>query len=273
MPLAACGWTTGRALQATRIIIFRCPSQGGTRPLGIPPPAWSGPNINRRHPIEQNRILAPVMLAAVLALSACTCAYAPDLDRAQRKASEVALAGTVIVFGETRDEKGRVVFRGMGSGTVTAYGIVTCAHITIPLETLWVQEQGQKPVKAKVIAEDTERDIALIEAPLVSARALFIRRDETKAGQKVIISGNPHGLMGSVAMGTVSHPRRVFRYDPLKTYLQVDGHINPGNSGGPVVDLRGHLVGISVQHLRGAGIGLAIPASDVLEFVQQNSKP
>ena len=42
--------------------------------------------------------------------------------------------------------------------------------------------------------------------------------------------------------------------------VQIDGALNPGNSGGPIIDAKGHIVGVAVATIKNSsGIGLAIP--------------
>src|SRR5205085_9900747 len=73
-----------------------------------------------------------------------------------------------------------------------------------------------------------------------------------------IEAGNPSI---TVSKGSVSSVRRNHRDEVVA--VQIDGALNPGNSGGPVVDAEGRLVGIAVATIRGANIGLAIPAGEL----------
>jgi hypothetical protein len=70
--------------------------------------------------------------------------------------------------------------------------------------------------------------------------------------------GNPAITVGK---GSVSSIRLMDNGD-LAT-VQIDGDITPGNSGGPVVDSRGHLVGVSQATIANRRIGFAIPAAEL----------
>jgi serine protease Do len=70
--------------------------------------------------------------------------------------------------------------------------------------------------------------------------------------------GNPNITVGKATVSSI----RLDEGGKL-VKVQIDGTINPGNSGGPLVDAKGHLVGIAVQKVVGTNIGFAIPAAEL----------
>jgi regulator of sirC expression with transglutaminase-like and TPR domain len=64
--------------------------------------------------------------------------------------------------------------------------------------------------------------------------------EKVQQGEPVVALGNPHGLRNSVVAGVVSGVRE---FDEQKM-LQLAIPVEPGNSGGPVLDGRGHVVGV-----------------------------
>jgi len=87
--------------------------------------------------------------------------------------------------------------------------------------------------------------------------------------------GNPFGVGQTVTSGIISGLARSGTADGSGRgyYLQTDAAINPGNSGGALVDINGSLVGINTSILTRSGgsngIGFAIPAAFVREFLRQ----
>jgi S1-C subfamily serine protease len=150
------------------------------------------------------------------------------------------------------------------------------ADITL---VLWSGTRKEQTYPAEVIASDRERDLAILKItgcrdlpkPIDCSQALKLQ--ET---MPIYVFGFPFGdnlapNKGSnpaitVGKGSVSSIRRDERDEVV--YVQIDGALNPGNSGGPVVDSQGRLVGIAVKTIRGAGIGLAIPANKLTALLQ-----
>jgi len=68
--------------------------------------------------------------------------------------------------------------------------------------------------------------------------------------------GSPAGLKQTATGGIISGKRTIGGTG----YLQTDTPINPGSSGGPLIDQRGHVVGVNTLILGGMeGIGFALP--------------
>lgn len=154
--------------------------------------------------------------------------------------------------------------------------VVPFGNATISL-VLGSGTKKERSYRAIVTASDRERDLAILKItgckelpePIDCTHALNLQ--ET---MPVYVFGFPFGEglatnkgnpAITVGKGSVSSIRRNER-DEI-TYVQIDGAINPGNSGGPVVDSQGRLVGVAVKTIRGAGIGLAIPADKLTSML------
>lgn len=152
------------------------------------------------------------------------------------------------------------------SGACGTY-IITNEHVISGAFSIKVKLNNGKEYEAALVAADAQTDIAVIhidEASLPVAQ--FGRSDELKAGETVVIIGNPLGsLGGSVSSGIIScTERNIVVGDNVMKLIQTTAAVNPGNSGGAMFDLTGKLVGVvnakySAEEIE--GIGFAIPSN------------
>jgi serine protease Do len=95
----------------------------------------------------------------------------------------------------------------------------------------------------------------------------FGNSDKMQVGDWVVAIGEPRGLDQTVTHGIISakHRRGVTNPTSYQDYLQTDAAINPGNSGGPLLNLKGHVIGINAAIATTSGgfqgIGFAIPSN------------
>lgn len=119
---------------------------------------------------------------------------------------------------------------------------------------------------ARVLGVDKDTDLALLRIDATNLPALdFGDFDVVTQGDVVLAIGSPMLLRNSLSMGVVSAPARAMSEDDPVLYIQTDASLNPGASGGALIDVNGHLVGLSTSILSKSGgnegIGFAIPSN------------
>jgi len=135
---------------------------------------------------------------------------------------------------------------GFGSGfIITEDGyVVTCQHVISKSRRLRVKT-SEGLVDAKLIAQDTENDLALLKIEGTYEPVSFATASSAKLGQTIFTLGFPmpdlQGFEPKVTKGVISSLSGIS--DDIRHY-QIDAAIQPGNSGGPLADEAGNIVGI-----------------------------
>ena len=179
-------------------------------------------------------------------------------------------------FGQTRPK----VQNSLGSGVVLgADGIVVSNyHVVGQAEDIRVVLTDRREFSARVLLADAEADLAILKidnAPRDMAHLSLRDSDTVEVGELVLAIGNPFGVGQTVSSGIVSGLARsgTATGSARGYFIQTDAPINPGNSGGALVDMNGDLIGVNTSILTRSGgsngIGFAIPAALVAQFVDQ----
>ena len=181
-----------------------------------------------------------------------------------------------------------VTTTNVGSGVIcsTRGYIVTNDHVVFHAKTISVTLADRRTYPATLIGADPEADIAVLKitAPFLT-RARFGHSSTLHVGQWVLDFGAPFQLAQSMTQGIISALHRRNNHvtsaeDPQikllshEDFIQVDSPSDPGSSGGPLVNLRGHVVGINESIKSGgggsfSGVGFAIPAREVVYVLHQ----
>ena len=178
-------------------------------------------------------------------------------------------------FGESRPR----VENSLGSGVILSDDgiVVSNYHVIGQATDIRVVLNDRREFSASVLLADEQSDLAILR--LDGARDmpyLPLRDSDTvEVGELALAIGNPFGVGQTVSSGIVSGlARSGMATGNMRGYfIQTDAPINPGNSGGALIDVAGRVIGINTSILTRSGgsngIGFAIPASLVAQFVAQ----
>jgi S1-C subfamily serine protease len=163
----------------------------------------------------------------------------------------------------------------LGTGViVTASGsVLTANHVIADRSAITITFADGTRSAATVTASSPATDTALLTPaklpqPVVPATI----GGGAQVGDEVVAIGNPLGLTYSVSAGVVSGLNRTAttRDGKFGGMIQFDASVNPGSSGGPLLDAKGHVIGIvvSIADPDGkdafAGIAFAVPIGAAL---------
>ena len=118
--------------------------------------------------------------------------------------------------------------------------------------------------RAELVRFSEKLDLALlkIRSPSISSLSPtleFSDSDLVSIGDPVIAIGHPEqGGLWTLTTGTISSHINNYGNIPGKNVFQTETSLNRGNSGGPLIDSRGHIVGVNSMISRKAQDGLAI---------------
>jgi S1-C subfamily serine protease len=172
---------------------------------------------------------------------------------------------------------------GQGSGFVLDGGgyIATNAHVvtdgqppdTKKAEQVYVEFSDGNRVPARVVGYDLNADTALLKVDPAGLKLTPIRlghSGDLTVGAPVAAIGSPFGERQSLSVGVISALDRSIEsltQFQIGDAIQTDAAINPGNSGGPLLNAKGHVLGINSQIKStsggGEGVGFAIPVDTV----------
>jgi putative serine protease PepD len=171
-----------------------------------------------------------------------------------------------------------------GSGFVVSSDglVVTNEHVVDGATQVGVRigERGELRA-AQVLAADASVDLALLKVDGAQGLPTLDLGDSgaVGVGDPVFAIGKPYGLDHTLTTGVVSALHRDLQAPDGSTIadaIQTDAALNPGNSGGPLLDADGRVIGVNAQIHAGSdgeggnvGIGFAIPAALVKQFVEQ----
>ncbi len=165
---------------------------------------------------------------------------------------------------------------GAGSGVmITPDGyILTNDHVVHNAGEIAVTMTNGATLEAEIVGTDPATDLAVIRAGGSSLPyATLGNSSDLRVGQLVIAIGNPFGFQSTVSTGVISGIGRALRSREgrlIENIIQHTAPLNPGNSGGPLLDSRGHIVGINTAIIIMAqGIGFSIPADTAKWVVSQ----
>lgn len=173
----------------------------------------------------------------------------PAPDTALARDPEVADAlGSVI---HVRADAPRCGQTQVGSGWVAADGlVVTNAHVVSGSRSIRVSVKGTGPeVRARIVAFDPDRDVAVLSAPGLRAPALE-RGAQLARGDGAVLAGFPGdaGLwVGAARVRGILEARGADiygSYGATRETYSLRATVRQGASGGPVLDPQGRVVGM-----------------------------
>src|SRR6266545_2902811 len=184
---------------------------------------------------------------------------------------------------------GALIGAGGGASTQQAEGsgfvydadghIVTNEHVVDGATSVKVRFWNGKTYTARVVGTDSSTDLAVLDVDAPASQLFPLSLGDSSkvaVGDNVVAIGSPFGLEESVTAGIVSGLHREMTSPSNFTIddsIQTDAALNHGNSGGPLLNARGHVIGVNSQIESDSGgsdgVGFAIPSNTVKSIASQ----
>ena len=160
--------------------------------------------------------------------------------------------------------------RGAGAGVFVGDGLVlTNNHVVARGRSLKVTQDQDASFEARVLARDSNVDLALLEIPAKGYPSAVFAKREARPGELVFAYGHPWGQRNVLTSGVLSAVTTARTRRGEIPILRTDVQLAPGFSGGPLLNAAGEVIGINTM-IVGGDQSVAVPASVILEFLEKN---
>jgi S1-C subfamily serine protease len=139
--------------------------------------------------------------------------------------------------------------------------ILTAHHVTDKSQEIEVRMADGQRLQANIVAADAQSDLALLkvqsdrELPTVSLG----NSDDISVGDLAVVFGYPFGRESSMNLGIISRAGRSYPDSASYEMIQTDAGAYPGGSGGPLLNGKGHVIGIITMAAERGNMGFATP--------------
>lgn len=147
--------------------------------------------------------------------------------------------------------------------------ILTAQHVVDKAKEVEVRLADLQRLPAKLIAADSQVDLALlkIEANRELPVLALGDSDSVRVGEVAVIFGYPFGRESSMNLGIVSRPGRTYQDSAGYEMIQTDAGAYAGGSGGPLLNGKGHVIGMITMASERGSMGFATPINAIKRVV------
>ena len=200
------------------------------------------------------RFISVTLIALTLAhASVCVGASAADIYRK---------ANPSVVTILTEHGQGSGFFFDKGQVVATNYHVIEGAS-NIRIRS----SDGLEFRITGVLHQDSSLDLAILEVP-VSGKPLTVDYDLPDVGIEAFSIGSPQGLSNTISSGIVS----ALREEGNSKFVQFTAPASPGSSGGPLLNEKGHVIGVVTWNVtRGQNLNFAVASSHLLDLLRNQA--
>ncbi len=151
--------------------------------------------------------------------------------------------------------------------------LLTCEHCVSGAVEIDVKLES-KTYRCKVVAADKRLDTALLKIKATGLPFISLAESsKVELAEPIRVIGFPYAFQIGDNLKVTAGEVSGFTEIRGQKLIQTDAAINPGNSGGPVVDERGHVIGIASSKIVAddiSNIAFCVPSDFVRKWVKQH---
>jgi len=195
-----------------------------------------------------------------------------DLDRLNRALVQLANTARPAVVqirttGEDKENGAAPVHGSRGSGFIIdprGY-VLTAQHVIDNAKEIEIRLADSRRLPARVIAADSQTDLAILKVQSNEQLPVLPLGDSDtiRVGDLAVVFGYPFGRESSMNLGIVSRTGRTYPDSASFEFVQTDAGGYPGGSGGPLLNSKGHVIGMITMASERGNMGFATPINVV----------
>ena len=147
--------------------------------------------------------------------------------------------------------------------------ILTAQHVIDNAKRIEIRLADMQRLPAKIVAADAQVDLALLKVQ--TDRELPVLplgdSDNVRVGEMAIVFGYPFGRESAMGLGIISRPGRTYHDSASYDFIQTDAGAYPGGSGGPLLNSKGHVIGIITMASERGNMGFATPINVIKRII------
>ena len=163
------------------------------------------------------------------------------------------------------------LFGSRGSGfIIDPQGYIFIAqHVIDKAKEIEVRLADSQRLPARVVAADSQVDLAILQ--IATERPLpFLPlgdSDKIRVGDLAVVFGYPFGRESSMNLGIISRPGRSYPDSASYEFIQTDAGAYAGGSGGPLLNSKGHIIGMITMASERGNMGFATPINVIKKMI------
>jgi len=139
--------------------------------------------------------------------------------------------------------------------------LLTAQHVVDKAEAIEVRLADGQRLPARLVAADSQIDLAIlkIQSEIEFPTLPLTDSDHIRVGDLALVFGYPFGRESSMNLGIISRAGRTYPDSASFDFIQTDAGAYSGGSGGPLLNSKGHVIGMITMASERGNMGFATP--------------